>query len=204
LTVSTIFYSVSLSHSGGLGWTTHKVSFEEGPINAHFMLSAYDVQNDESYVSFEPRFAYAYIETPETPTSNLGGVSVPMVNQFTDNSVWLTTDWVTFLLEGQNVTAGAVGVIFDRRADGVEEQRRVVRAIDLALHDDDGVVHGTHSEVQLEGARDVDVDEVRELALARGQQRTGQQLRATPIDRNEIPAGVSYKIEPKTGRIQPL
>jgi hypothetical protein len=202
--VSTIFYSVSLAHSGALGWTTRKVSFEEGPINAHFMLSAYDVQNDESYVSFEPRFAYAYIETPETPTRTLGGVPVPMVNQLTDNSVWLTTDWVTFLLEGQNVTAGAVGVIFDRRPDGVEGQRRVVRAIDLALHDDDGVVHGTHSEVQLEGGRDVDVDEIRELALARGQQRTGQPLRATSIDRNEIPVGASYKIDPKTGRIQPL
>jgi hypothetical protein len=202
--VSTIFYSVSLTHSGGLGWATHKVSFEEGPINAHFMLSAYDVQNDESYVSFEPRFAYAYIETPETPTSTLGGVPVPMVNQLTDNSVWLTTDSVTFLLETQNVTAGAVGVIFDRRPDGVEGQRQVVRAIDLAVHDDDGIVHGIHSDVQLEGGADVDVDEVRGLALARGQQRTGQQLRATPIDRNQIPVGVSYKIDPKTGGIQPL
>jgi hypothetical protein len=199
--VSTIFYSVSLTHGGGLGWSTHKVSFEEGPINAHFMLSAYDVQNDESYVSFEPRFAYAYIETPETPTSNLG---IPMANQLTDNSVWLTSDWVTFLLETENVTAGAVGVIFDRRPDGVEGQRPVVRAIDFALHDDDGIVHGTHREVQLEGGRDIDVDEVREFALARGRQRTAQPLQATSIDRNQIPAGVAYKIDPKTGRIQPL
>jgi hypothetical protein len=202
--VSTIFYSVSLTHSGGLGWATHKVTFEEGPINAHFMLSAYNVQNDENFVSFEPHFAYAYIETPETPSSTFAGVSVPMANQLTDNSVWLTTDWVTFLLETENAIAGAVGVIFDRRPDGVEGQRRVVRAIDFALHDDDGVVHGTHREVQLEGGRDINVDEVREMALARGEQRTGEPLRATAIDRNQIPAGVSFKIDPSTGRIQPL
>ena len=197
--MSKLFYSVSRSHFGSLGWSTQKVSFEKAPINAHCMLSAYNVQNDRDYVSFEPRFAYAYIETPETPAPNRGGA-----DQLAGNSVWLTTDWVTFQLESENVIAGGVCVIFDLRPDGVEGERHVVRAIDLALHDDDGVVYGTHSEVQLEGGRDFDVDEVREVALARGQQRTGQQLRATPFDRNQIPAGVSFKIDPNTGTIQPL
>ncbi len=198
--MSTLFYSVSLYHVGDLGWTTQKVSFAEGPVTAHFMLSGYSVQNDQNFVPFEERFAYAYIQTPETPT----GLQTPNAEQLTANSVWVTAEWLTFQLEGQNVTTAAVGVIFDRLPDGVEEHRRVVRAIDLALYDEDGVVHGTYRDVQLEGGRAADADEVRELALAQGQQRRDQVLRVTEFDRNEIPVGVPFRIDPRTGRAQPL
>jgi hypothetical protein len=185
------------------GWATHHASWPPSlPVEANIALCGFDLQNAAQFTSFEPRFAYAYIETPETPTEVLGGVTIPLANQLTDTTVWLTTTTVTFQLEAQNTTVAAVGMVYDT-SDAVGHALPVAQTLDLAVHDENGRVVGTHREVQLGDQGHIDIDQVRESVLTRARTRSDRSLRTAVIDLSQLRAGDPFAIDPATGRPVP-
>jgi hypothetical protein len=113
-----IFFTTPLvkTASNGSSWTHVDAYFNETQVFANVLLSAYSYQLPERFMSFQPSWAEAYIVTPETPMS--GGL-FPFPTR-RDNTVFLTTDRLTFWLQVNNggsnnspTSASAVGVIYD-------------------------------------------------------------------------------------------
>ncbi|MFN8585727.1 MAG: hypothetical protein U0446_10455 [Dehalococcoidia bacterium] len=204
-----LFYTTALSrHASGLGWSTRTARFEYAPVQANIQLSYYDAQNGERFEPFQPRFARTWIETPMTPTTVVAGMTIPMPNVLKDSTVWLTTDRLTFQLQTENVTAVAVGMIWDRRPDlgrwGRASRLTAGVTLDLAIHDEAGNVIGTHQEVQLEGGRPIDPEEVQARVLDRAQATSNARLSAAIVDLSQLPEDASFRIDTSSGRAFPL
>jgi hypothetical protein len=201
--MSNVFYGAWLWRSGSLGWATHTARFPTTPILATIQLSSFSMQNGDRFMQFEQHYAQAYIETVNTPIIVVGGIAIPNPNKLTDNNVWLTTDHVTFQLQADNVngSASAFGLIHDRSS--VLAGPDIRRTLDFAVHDDEGVVVGTHREVQLEGGSALDPDAVQERILARAAAASGRSLSVAPVDMTDLPAGTPFRIDPRTKRVVP-
>jgi hypothetical protein len=201
--MSNVFYGAWLWRSGSLGWATHTARFQTTPILATIQLSSFSTQNGDRFAAFQPHYALAYIETVNTPTIIIGGVAIPNPNKLTDNNVWLTTDHVTFQLQVDNPggSASAFGLIHDRSS--VLAGLNIRRTLDFAVHDDEGVVVGTHREVQLEGGAALDPDAVQEHILARAAAASDRTLSVAPVDLADLRAGTPFRIDPRTKRVVP-
>lgn len=201
--MSNVFYGAWLWRSGSLGWATHTARFQMTPILATIQLSSFSMQNGDRFAQFQQHYAQAYIETVNTPIIVVGGIAIPNPNKLTDNNVWLTTDHVTFQLQVDNVngSASAFGLIHDRSS--VLAGLNVQRSLDFAVHDDEGVVVGTHREVQLEGGSALDPDAVQERILARAAAASERTLSITPVDLTDLSAGVPFRVDPRTKRVVP-
>lgn len=201
--MSNVFYGAWLVRTGSLGWATHTARFPTTPILATIQLSSFSTQHGERFDAFQPHYALAYIETVNTPIIVVGGLAIPNPNKLTDNNVWLTTDHVTFQLQVDNAngSASAFGLIHDRSS--VLAGLNVERTLDFAVHDAEGVVVGTHREVQLEGGSALDPDAVQERILARAVAASEPALSIAPVDLTDLPAGVPFRVDPRTKRVVP-
>lgn len=201
--MSNVFYGAWLVRVGGLGWATHTARFQQSLIVATIQLSSFSTQNGDRFVPFQSRYALAYIETVNTPTLSVGGLAIPNPNKLTDNNVWLTTDHVTFQLQVDNVngSASAFGLIHDRSS--VLADARIQRSLDFAVHDDDGLVVGTHREVQLSGGSPLDPDLIQERILGRANASSDKDLQILQSDLSDLPAGAPFRIDPRTRRVIP-
>lgn len=201
--MSNVFYGAWLARTGSLGWATHTARFQTTPILATIQLSSFSTQHGDRFDAFQPHYALAYIETVNTPIIVVGGIAIPNPNKLTDNNVWLTTDHVTFQLQADNAngSASAFGLIHDRSS--VLAGLDIRRTLDFAVHDDEGVVVGTHREVQLEGGAALDPDAVQERILARAAAASERTLSITPVDLTDLPAVVPFRVDPRTNRVVP-
>jgi hypothetical protein len=207
--VSGIFFTAPLvkTASNGASWARVDAFFPELQVFANVLLSAYRTQTPERFSGFQPSWAEAYIVTPETPMTSVGFVSIPTRR---DNTVYLKTDRLTFWLQVSNggsanlpTSASAVGIIYDTTPAGAFELKSAVRRLDLAVHDEDGTVVGTHHLLQLEGGPDFDEEETRERALAEAHavsEREQGSLRVTSFGYDEIPPNADFKVDMSTGR----
>jgi hypothetical protein len=200
--MSNVFYAAWLVRQGSLGWATHVAWFAETPILATIQLSSFSIQEGDRFAAFQPRYALAYIETVNTPTLVVGGLAIPNANKLTDNNVWLTTDHVTFQLQADNVeSASAFGLIHDRSSALFSAD--MMRTLDFAIYDHDGVVLGTHREVQLYGGSELDPDEIQERALTQAKARSERSSDIVLVDPMDVPAGSAFRIDPRTRRPMP-
>jgi hypothetical protein len=201
--MSNVFYGAWLARVGALGWATHTARFQETLIVATIQLSSFSTQNGERFVPFQSKYALAYIETVNTPTLSIGGLAIPNPNKLTDNNVWLTTDHVTFQLQVDNVegSASAFGLIHDRSS--VLADVSIQRSLDFAVHDDEGLVVGTHREVQLYGGSELDPDLVQDRILGRADAASDRKLQIMPVDLSDLPAGAPFRIDPRTKHVVP-
>lgn len=202
------FFTDALSKVGGSNsWDTTTAWFENVPIYATITLSMYAQQNQQNHVPFELHTAETWIETPATPHMVLAGILVPIPNVFSDSTVWMTTDHVKFTLHVQNVTAAAVGQIYDRRPDADyaadvsrDDLRRVLQDVRFAVYEENGTVVGTHREVQLEGGRTIDIEAVRDRFLIQSTARSERALKVAVLDQELVPRGRAFTIDPSSGR----
>jgi hypothetical protein len=197
--MSNVFYSAWLVRQGSLGWATHVARFANVPILAQMTLSTFSIQEGGGFQAFKQQYAFAYLETVNTPNIVVGGLVIPNPNKLTDNHAWLTTDHVTFQLQADGVVAAsAYGLIHDRSSAFHDVQVR--RSLDFAVHDEYGAVLGTHREVQLDGGAELDPDGIQERALARATAEAGRDLQIVPVDLTDIPPGATFSIDPRTRR----
>lgn len=178
-------------------------SFRPGRWAATIQLSSFSTQNDDRFAPFQFRYALAYIETVNTPSVVGGRIAVPNPNKLTDNHFWLTTDHVTFQLQVDNPggSASAFGLIHGRRPVLVDLE--TLRTFDWAVYDDDGTTRGMHREVQLDGGAPFDPDEVQEQILARASAVSQRSLHIVPVDLTDLPAGATFRVDPRTKRVVP-
>ncbi len=207
-----IFYTTPLVKSAahGSSWTHVDAYFPETQVFANVVLSAYRYQLPERFMSFQASSAEAYIVTPQTPMSG-GLFSFPTQR---DNTVFLTTDRLTFWLQVNNggssnpaTTASAVGVIYDYAPAATFDFAEAVKRLDLAVFDEDGTVLATHQSVRLQGGPDFDEEETRDrvLAYATGQAgRDPESLRVTAFDHAGLPSSTDLRVDPSSGRVEPL
>jgi hypothetical protein len=207
-----IFFTTPLvkTASNGSSWTHVDAYFHETQVFANVLLSAYRYQLPERFMSFQPSSAEAYIVTPETPMS--GGL-FPFPTQ-RDNTVFLTTDRLTFWLQVNNggssnppTSASAVGVIYDYAPAATFDFTKAVKRLDLAVFDEDGTVLGTHQSVRLQGGPDFDEEEARDRVLAHAHDQAGREpgsLRVTAFERDAMPSSTDLRVDPSTGRVEPL
>ena len=207
-----IFFTTPLvkTASNGPSWTHVDAYFNETQVFANVLLSAYSYQLGERFTSFQPSWAEAYIVTPETPMS---GGPFPFPTR-RDNTVFLTTDRLTFWLQVNNgsstnppTRASAVGVIYDYAPAATFDFTKAVKRLDLAVYDDDGTVLGTHQSVQLQGGPDFDEEEARDRVLAHANDQAGREpgsLRVIAFERDAMPYGTDLRVDPSTGRVEPL
>jgi hypothetical protein len=181
----------------GLAWTSVTVRFPRRAVLAVVHLSTYEVQNGETFEPFKPRFAYSYIITEETPWLDAGGVAFPNPDRLVDAQVHLTTDWLTFQLEAEDVVASAVGIVFDIGSDG-RPPLRVAQKFDFAIHDGGGEVVALHRELQLEGGPAIDPASARQEAVARASHRSGRELDAVEADLDAFPTDARLRVDPGT------
>jgi hypothetical protein len=198
--MSHVFYGVWLVRKGSLGWATHEAYFPNLPILAHIQLSSMYLQDGERFQGFRQQYAYAYIETVNTPFGVLGYLAP---NKETDNNVWLETDHVTFQLQADGpVSVSAFGLIHDRSAVAADEGK-VVDSKDFAIFDDDGMVLGTHRVVRLEGGRRLDLDEIQGRVLERATTMSDRNVDIVPVDLAGVPSDAEFRINLRTRRPAP-
>jgi hypothetical protein len=207
-----IFFTHPLAKTAtaGSSWTSVEAHFPETQVFANVLLSAYRHQTPERFTSFQPSWAEAYIVTPETPMSG-GLFSFPTRR---DNTVFLTTDNLTFWLQVSNgsssnppTSASAVGVIYDFAPAANFDFKSTLNRLDLAVYDEDGTIIGIHQSVQLTGGPDFDEEETRERVLTGAHQMADREpgsLRLATFDYDAIPAGSDLRVDTSTGRIEPL
>jgi hypothetical protein len=211
--VAGIFFSTPLikTASNGASWTHVDAYFNRTQVFANVLLSAYRYQLPERFMSFQSSWAEAYIVTPETPMSVVAGFPFPTRR---DNTVFLTTDRLTFWLQVNNggsnnppTSASAVGVIYDYAPAATFDFTKAVKRLDLAVFDEDGTVLGTHESVQLQGGPDFDEDETRDRVLAHAHDQAGREpgsLRVIAFERDGMPSGTDLRVDPSTGRVELL
>jgi hypothetical protein len=212
--MSGIFFTTPLSKtaSTGASWAHVDAYFPRLQVFANVLLSAYRTQTPESFTGFQPSWAEAYIVTPETPMTTLGfGISFPTTR---DNTVFLTTDHLTFWLQVSNggssnppASASAVGVIYDFAPAATFDLKNSVKQLDLAVHTEDGTVIGTHKSIQLDGGPDFDEEETRERVLTEAHAVSGLErgaLQVATFRPDELPATFDVRVNPSTGRAEAL
>lgn len=207
-----IFFTTPLikTASNGSSWTHVDAYFNETQVFANVLLSAYRYQLPERFMSFQTSAAEAYIVTPETPMS---GGPFPFPTR-RDNTVFLTTDRLTFWLQVNNggssnppTSASAVGVIYDYAPAATFDFTEAVKRLDLAVFDEDGTVLGTHQSVRLQGGPDFDEEEARDRVLAHAHDQAGREpgsLRVIAFERDGMPSSTDLRVDPSTGRVEPL
>ncbi len=199
--MSQVFYGAWLARRGDLGWATHEAHFPARQILAHIQLSALSLADGERFQSFRRRYALAYIETELTPPGPFG---IPMPNKETDNHVWLETDQVTFQLQADGVeTASALGLIHDLSPQA-DSPAKVVETRDFVVHDDQGSVLGSHRVVRLDGARELDLDGIRQRVLDRAAGLVTRPVDIVSVDLTGIPPRLAFRVDPRTHRPVPL
>jgi hypothetical protein len=211
--MSGIFFTspLSKSSSNGPAWARVDAYFPELQVFANVLLSAYRTQTPERFSGFQPSWAEAYIVTPETPMSTLGGVSFPARR---DNTVYLKTDHLTFWLQVSNggspnppTSASAVGVIYDYGPSPTLEMASAVQQLDLAVYAEDGTVVATHQSFRLKGGPEFDEDETRERVLAEAyamSERKHGSLRVATFSYGQMPVHTDFRVDPSTGQAEPL
>lgn len=206
-----IFFTSPLAKTATTGpsWTDVEAYFPETQVFANVLLSAYRHQSPGRFSAFQPSWAEAYIVTPQTPMS---GGPFPFPTR-RDNTVFLTTDHLTFWLQVSNgsssnppTSASAVGVIYDYAPAGTFDFKKALKHVGLAVYDDDGTVIGTHQSIQLAGGPAFDEEEVRERVITGAHhmaEREPGSLRLATFDHDVMPAA-DFRVDPSTGRIEPL
>jgi hypothetical protein len=207
-----IFFTSPLVKTATTGpsWADVEAYFPKTQVFANVLLSAYRHQAPERFSPFQPSWAEAYIVTPETPMSG-GLFSFPTRR---DNTVFLTTDHLTFWLQVSNgsssnppTSASAVGVIYDYAPAATFDFKKALKRLDLAVYDEDGTVIGTHQSIQLAGGPDFDEDETRERVLTGAHhmaEREPGSLRLATFEYDAMLAGTDFRVDPSTGRVEPL
>jgi hypothetical protein len=207
-----IFFTSPLvkTATAGSSWTDVEAYFPETQVFANVLLSAYRHQTPERFTSFQPSWAEAYIVTPETPMSG-GLFSFPTRR---DNTVFLTTDHLTFWLQVSNgsssnppSSASAVGVIYDYAPAATFDFKNALKRLDLAVYDEDGTVIGTHQSIQLTGGPNFDEDETRERVLTGAHQMAEREpgsLQLATFDYDATPSGSDFRVNTSTGRVEPM
>ncbi|WP_322411373.1 hypothetical protein [Microbacterium invictum] len=194
------FYSAWMVRKGSLGWATHEASFAHRSILAHVQLSSYALQDGERFQSFRRQYAYAYIETINTPTGPYG---IPLPNKDTDSFVWLDTDHLTFQLQADGPqSVSAFGLIHDLDARAAD-RATVLDSQDFAVYDEDGTVVGSHQSVRLDGGQQLDTDRIQERVLERAKTVTDRGVDIVPVDLSGFASGAEYRIDPRTHRPAP-
>lgn len=131
-----------------------------------------------------------------------------------DNTVFLTTDHLTFWLQVSNgsssnppSSASAVGIIYDYAPAATFDFTNALKRLDLAVYDEDGTVIGIHQSVQLTGGPDFDEDETRERVLTGAHQMAEREpgsLRLAAFDYDATPTGSDFRVDTSTGRVEPM
>ena len=208
-----IFYTSPLtkSASSGASWAKVEAVFPELQVFANVLLSRYGTQSPERFTPFQITRAEAYIVTPQTPTTTVGGIAVP---SRLDNTVYLKTNRLTFWLAVNNGSsampaayASAVGIIYDTSPTADFAMAPIVDRLDLAVYAEDGSVVSTNHAVRLEGGAELDEDQVRETALAEGHaraQRAQGSLKVAAFEYGDLPSDTDFRVDPATGRVEPL
>jgi hypothetical protein len=211
--MSGIFFTSPLSKSSSAGpaWAKVDAGFPEVQVFANVLLSAYRTQTPERFSGFQPSWAEAYIVTPQTPTTTIGGISFPTRR---DNTVYLKTNRLTFWLQVNNggsanlpTSASAVGVIYDTTPSAAFELASAVQQLDLAVYAEDGTVVGTHRSFRLDGGPEFDEDETRERVLAEAyalSEREQGTLQVATFGYDEMPVNTDFRVNPSTGQAEPL
>lgn len=199
-----IFFTAPLARTSwqGSSWAYVDAYFPELQVFANIFLSAYRTRNSEQFAAFEPTWAEGYIVSPATPTTRIGGASIPTQR---DSTVYVKTSQLTFRLQVNNASATAVGTIYD--ATPTFSIREPVQQLDFAVHEEDGTVLGTHRAVRLEGGPEIDEDEVRERVLATGYalaEREQGSLRVAAFDARAMATDTDFRINPSTGQAEPV
>ena len=213
--MSGIFYSLPLSKtaSNGAAWARLDATFPQMTVFANVFLSEYRAQTPERFTGFQSSWAQAYIVTPETPMQTVGfGVTFPTR---WDNTVFLTTDRLTFWLQAGNTSsnnpptsASAIGNIY---AYEVEPKRfidtaKISNDLSLVVHTEDGTVVGTHRAVQFTDGPALDEEQVREAMLTEAHAVSGMardSFRIASFSAGEVPPG-DFRVDPSTGRPEPV
>ncbi|WP_308465749.1 hypothetical protein [Rathayibacter soli] len=196
--MSNILRCTSLTRWGSIKWATKEVKFAERPILATIQLSSFVAQDGDRFSPFQSRYAYAYLETANTPKVTRWGVPYP--DQLADNHAQLTTDHVRFQLQVDNVTASAVAVIHDLSTTPLKVDIDVKKKLNFAIYDHTGTVLGTHQVVQLSGGSELDADEIQDHILARAKSQSEQSLEIIPVNPVDIPPEGTFRIDPRTRR----
>ena len=202
--MSKLFYSTWMARtSGSLGWDTWSVSFQRTPIWGFIQLSSFSIQEGNQFSPFRPRYAMGDIETVNTPTMVIGGITIPNPDKLRDNNVFLTTDHLTFQLQTDGVVSASGFIqIFDMSS--TVDAADPANVLEFAVYDDGGEVIGTHHEVQLYGGEESDADAVQQAVLARANADAGRPLNIVPVNFGELPAGGAFRIDPRTRQPVPL
>lgn len=149
---------------------------------------------------------------PHTPTTTVAGITIPTRR---DNAVFVRTNYVKFSLQVNNGGSGrpqaratAVGAIYDLTPEADFAMREPLRQLELAVYaEEDGTVVATHRSFQFDGGADIDEDAVRERLLGETyalSERTQGSLGVTAFAYDEMPTDRDFRIDPATGKVQPV
>jgi hypothetical protein len=128
-------------------WDSREAYFPETQVFANIQLSRYGTETSGQFA----QFAEAYIVSSETPMITVGTVSFPSRR---DNTVYLRTGHLNYLLEVDNASASAVFTIFDTTPESSFELSKAEHRLAVAVVDEAGYVVGTHRAVRLPGGED--------------------------------------------------
>jgi hypothetical protein len=202
--MSNAFYGVWMAReSETLGWDTHVAYFPQLPIWGTIQLSSFSIQQGAQFAQFRRQYAFAYIETVNTPMLSAGTFSFPNPDKLRDNNVFLTTDHVTFQLQTDGLVS-ASGYCFIHDMSSTVNFAEPVNSLAFAVFDEDGAVLRTHREVQLDGGKELDGDDIQQAVLTRASAEADRPLDIIPVDYSNLPAGGAFRIDTRTRRPIPL
>lgn len=177
-------------------WDSREAYFPETQVFANIQLSRYGTETSGQFA----QFAEAYIVSSETPMITVGTVSFPSRR---DNTVYLRTGHLNYLLEVDNASASAVFTIFDTTPESSFELSKAEHRLAVAVVDEAGYVVGTHRAVRLPGGEDFDDEATMAWVLARARAQADRHLDVVAIDISEIPHNAEFRIETTTRRPVP-